>query len=838
VSGALQGVRVVDLTRGVAGPYATLLLAGQGADVIKVEPPGGDPSRQFGPFPVHVPHPERSGLFLHLNRHKRSVVVDPATPEGAARIRALAARAHVLLEDYAPGAAAGWGWGWQTLRGANPALVMTSITPFGQTGPYRDYRGSELIAQAIGGPLYANGHRDREPLKLAGHYAHYHAGAVAALASLMALRRAEASGEGDWIDVSLQECQAGCRDRQSVYLTIAAYTGLATGRLGTTALRMGAGVRPCRDGYVNIMGGANRLPRLLRLIGRPDLLERPQIMDPPGTVPDDLVDAVEAAYAAWLAELPKQEAVAKAQAAGLLAGAVNTVADVMRDPHFQARQVWETIEHPCTGPLQYPGRPFVLGNSPWRLPQRAPLLDEHAAEVDTAWSDLPPRQGQSDSETPLGLPLAGLRVAEITVVWAGPHVTQLLGEWGADIVRVEPVNKPQPYTRGMESVPSREQARALAAQGVPTRLADNDPGHDPWNRNAAFNSHARNKRSVTCDIMTPEGREFLLRLVEHCDVLVENNVPETLDKARIGWEELHRINPRLIMLRMPAFALDGPYRNYRAFGLHVEAMIGHTHLRGYPGQSPELLSESLASDGLAGVQGAVAIMMALRHRERTGAGQMIEMSLTEGFLPSLGEFIMEYTMNGRDTTSQGNRHPWHAPHNVYPCCGDDAWIAIDVDTDDAFTALCGVLGCPSLAHEERFRTMSARLENLEALDQAIGALTCSRDKERLFHALQAAGVCAAPVRTAVEVLADPHLAARGFFETLPTGDDQRPYRYPGLIFRMARTPNRLRSGPVRLGEHNHEIYCDLLGYTPEELAALEQRGLVGTAYPPTVWRPE
>jgi crotonobetainyl-CoA:carnitine CoA-transferase CaiB-like acyl-CoA transferase len=321
-------------------------------------------------------------------------------------------------------------------------------------------------------------------------------------------------------------------------------------------------------------------------------------------------------------------------------------------------------------------------------------------------------------------------------------------------------------------------------------------------------------------------------------VLVENNVPETMDKAKIRWEELHEINPKLIMLRMPAFALDGPYRNYRAFGLHVEAMIGHTHLRGYPGQSPELLSESLASDGIAGVQGALAVMMALRHRQRTGKGQLIEMPLTEGFLPVLGEFIMDYTMNGRDTPTQGNQHRWHAPHNVYPCQGKDHWIAIDVGTDDEFVALCQVLQCQELIDDPRFISPQARRDHVEALDAALCVLTRGHDKEQLFHALQAVGVCAAPVRNAVEVLADPQLNARGFFESLPTADERKRYRYPGLMFRMVRTPNALRSGPARLGEHNREIYCDLLGYSEAQLAALAQQGLAATVYPPRVWQPE
>ncbi|MEE9254081.1 MAG: CoA transferase, partial [Pseudomonadales bacterium] len=769
MAGPLEGLRIIDLTRGVAGPYATKLIADYGADVVKLEPPGGDPARRFGPFVNDEPHGERSGLFLHLNTNKRSMIVDPSSDDGAQTIRTLTADADMLIEDYAPGEPQMWGWGWNTLSELNGSLVMASITPYGQSGPYRDYRASELTLQAMSGPLCANGHQDREPLKLAGHYAQSHAGCVAALATLIALRRAEGSGQGDWIDIALHECQAGCRDRQTVFLTMASYSGMPVGRLGSAPRRIGAGVRPCVDGYVNIMGAANRLPRLLRMIGREDVLEHPEFSTT-GQIPEELQADLEASYAAWLERKPKGEAMAEAQAHGLLAGAVNTIADVLADPQYRARGAWDSIEHPEAGTFEYPGRPFVMERSPRPTPRRAPLLDEHGSQMKTEMKNAAKaRAGTRTPSSPVpALPLEGLRIAEITVVWAGPHVTQLLAEWGADVVRVEPMNKIQPYSRGVETLPSRARIKELAARGVPLRLAGNDPGDDPWNRNAAFNSHARNKRSMACDIMSPEGREAFLRLIEHCDVLVENNVPETIDKANLGWEELRRINPRLIMLRMPAFALEGPYRNYRAFGLHVEAMIGHTHLRGYPGESPEMLSESLASDGISGVQGAVAVMMALRHRERTGEGQLIELPLTEGFFPILGEFVMDYTMNGRDTPTQGNRHPWNAPHNVYPCTGDDSWIAIDVGSDEEFTSLCTVMDANRLTADARFATAPARRENVEALDSELSALTRAHDKEALFEALQRAEVCAAPVSNAVEVLDYPQLEARGFFEELET----------------------------------------------------------------------
>ena len=432
-------------------------------------------------------------------------------------------------------------------------------------------------------------------------------------------------------------------------------------------------------------------------------------------------------------------------------------------------------------------------------------------------------------------------MAAVTVVWAGPHVAQLLGEWGADVINVEPVNRIQPYTRGAENVQSRETMLRGAEIGVQPQYPDADPGVDPWNRFASFNSHARNKRSMTCDIMSPEGREAFFKLIKHCDVLVENNVPTTIDKAGITWDELQQVNPRLIMLRMPAFGLEGPYSTYRAFGLHVEAMVGHTHLRGYPDRGPEGIGETLASDGLSGVQGAVAVLMALRHREQTGLGQQIEMPLNEGFIPTLAEYLFEHSMNGVNPPPQGNSHRRRAPYGVYPCRGDDQWIAIDIGSDTEFVTLCDSLAAgpgeasvqSDLAHaplDTRFSHAQARVANAAALDELIAQETRVWNKEDLFHKLQAAGICAGPLNDPFDALSDRHLREVGFFEQM-TIDGVGTHRYPGLTFTMSRTPNQLRTPPARLGEHNREIYCDLLGYSHDELATLEAKGLVGTAYP-------
>jgi crotonobetainyl-CoA:carnitine CoA-transferase CaiB-like acyl-CoA transferase len=439
------------------------------------------------------------------------------------------------------------------------------------------------------------------------------------------------------------------------------------------------------------------------------------------------------------------------------------------------------------------------------------------------------------------LPLDGVRIADVTVVWAGPHVTQVLAEWGADVIRVEPVSHIQPYSRGAERVQPREIARRSAEAGVLTgAYVDSDPGEDPWNRNNAFNSHSRNKRSMACDIMLPEGREAFLRLIEKVDVLVENNVPITIERAGLTYDVLKEINPRLIMLRMPAYGLEGPYKNYRGFGTHVEGMIGHHWLRGYPDGSPDETGEAFTADALAGVMGAFAVTSALLKREETGVGQQIEMPLAESFLPALGEWILDYTMNGRVAQPQGNLHRTHAPHAVFPTQGVDQWIAIDVATDEEFRALCEVLEAPHLLADERFQTAVGRKEHEPALNEALGAVTKDWVNDDLFHRLQAAGVIAGSVHDEAALLQSPQLKERGFFEEV-TIEGVGTHTYPGMMTTWVNTPNHIRTPPPKLGEHSEEIYLDLLGYSREEYEALVEKGLVGTTYPeslvPRTWLP-
>ena len=375
----LEGMRVLDLGRNVAAPYAAKLLADYGADVIKVEHPAGDPARRAGPFFHDEPHPETSALFLHLNTNKRGITLDLSTPEGQRILRRLAADADAIVEDFAPGQLEAWGVGYDALAADHPELVLASITPFGQSGPYRDYRGSEITLQALGGSLHSNGSAERYPVKLGGHAAHYYAGTAAALGMMLACYRVDSGDRGDWIDLAVYETQAGSMDRRRFFLTVAAYTGYPA-RRQSPGSHVISGVRPTRDGYVNV-AGMHRPEALLRLIGREDLLGPEGLERSAFSESGAFLDEVETSFLAWLLQRGKREVVAEMQDRRILAGLLQTTEDLLEDEHHRSRGVWETVDHPETGPIEYPGRQLVLSETPKAPAARAPLLSEHTAEV-------------------------------------------------------------------------------------------------------------------------------------------------------------------------------------------------------------------------------------------------------------------------------------------------------------------------------------------------------------------------------------------------------------------------------------------------------------------------
>ena len=379
---ALSDVRILDLTRHVAGPFCTKMLADYGADVIKVERPnGGDVTRRMGPFPDDVPHPEKSGLFLHLNTNKRGVTLNLKSATGKRMFMELVKQVDVVVENFAPRVLSSLGLAYEDLEQINPQVILVSISNFGQTGPYRDYKASEIVLHGMGGNLRSLGLPEREPVKYGSHVALRQAGLIGAAATMAALFTREARGEGEHVDVAIVETQAGSQDRRAPQLITAQFVNQVFPRRAPGAT-MASGTFPCKDGYVNVTGGGNRFPRALEMIGRPELIEDPRFATPEARlVPENSEDFNREALMPWLMQHTMQEVWSIAQKAHVLSGPIYTSKTLMEDNHFRDRGMWVEIDHPIAGRYTYPGRPIIMGESPWQLRRPAPQLGEHNEEV-------------------------------------------------------------------------------------------------------------------------------------------------------------------------------------------------------------------------------------------------------------------------------------------------------------------------------------------------------------------------------------------------------------------------------------------------------------------------
>ena len=387
---ALEGVKVLDLTHFVAGPFATKLLADYGAEVLKVErPPAGDPARAIGPFHQDDPHPEKSGLFLHLNTNKRSITLNLKAATGRDLFRELVGWADLVVESFSPKVLPSLGLGYETLASWNPEIVLVSLSNFGQSGPYRDYKAEDIVAYAMGGPMLMTGIVEREPAKLGHNVILYHAGLVTALAAMTALTSMELGGEGQHVDVSVFETQVGSQDRRMSALLGYQYTGETFTRTPVNTF-IATGAKPCTDGFLSLSGGGMRFDRIAKMLGRPDLPEDPRFATREAQRQPENAEAFDNEFLLpWLKKRSSRQAWADAQAAGVLSGPVLTLDQVLEDEHFRGRGMWAELDHPVVGRLAYPGRPFIMGESPSLLseppgaggPRPAPTLGQHNIEV-------------------------------------------------------------------------------------------------------------------------------------------------------------------------------------------------------------------------------------------------------------------------------------------------------------------------------------------------------------------------------------------------------------------------------------------------------------------------
>ena len=886
MSQLLAGIRVLELSSGISGPYLGKLFADHGADVIKVEPPSGDPARRHGPWGEGATPPqgadslERSPLYLHLNTNKRSVTADVGTAEPSADdlefVRSLAAGSDIVIESFGVGHLDSIGLGYKSLTGLNPGIVLTSITPFGQTGPYAEagYRGSDIVTYAMGGPMWGTGIEEREPIKLSGDVTSYQVGNLAAVPTLAALMTSQRTGRPAHIDVSAFEAQAGTIDRRASYLLYEAYTGSDVGRDARQPQRASpVGFYPTSNGWALVFTLPSWAPRMVKTLteaglggdeGDGDSLAE-RFANPAWIADPDLPDIVETSLFVWLAGHTQDSVATAAQVNKWGVTPLNAPLDLLDDPHFAARGFFVPVEHAAAGTVTQLDAPFRVHGSPATssplparaAPRPAPLLGEHDADIRAGVAEQTRAGARSNGSSgnaatpvtpsarpPAGLPLDGIRVLDLTVVWAGPACTMYLGDLGAQVIRVDNPFVFPTATRGLMPRPPREINPEL---GPLSGYPDHDPGRRPWNRQNLFSAHARGKLSCTLDPRTELGRATLHRLVRECDVIVENNSLGVLPKLGLDWETVHAVNPRTVVLRMPPMGLEGPYSDWVGFGANFEALCGLTGLRGYADEDPTSLTSVFHMDPASAATAAFALLAVLRRRDGvdgnggTGVGELIEFSQSENVMQHIGEYFIDAASTGTRHGPVGNRSIARAPQGCYPCAvdparpdHDDEWAVIACETDADWQALVGLIdadradGTPTLGDDERLASLAGRQAHHDEIDARISAWTTARTSTEVFRRCQHAGVPAGPVLRESQLRADPQMGDRCWFRENGSVE-QGWHSYPGRQWRWDGPEMPWRPIGI-LGDANEYVYRDLLGLDDAEWQALCDEGHITRDY--------
>ena len=816
--GALEGIKVVELGQRVSAPYCAKLFADYGADVVKVEPPGGDVARRWGPFPGDVPHPEKSGLYHFLNTNKRGITLDVTRAGERDRLLEILKDADVLIENNAPARMREWGLDYASLSASNPDLVMISITPFGQTGPYRDWKGYDLNAfhLSAASSRYC-GLPDKAPLEH-GTFAADFFGAVAAAAwGLAAVYGRKRAGGGQQIDVSCAEAIA------ATFVGGQNIGGYAQdgvfGRRTGVGMPLGAPatIVPCQDGHVWMLAlEPGQWNGLADVMGNPEWMQLEMFQDMYARAQN--ADLIYPLIEEWTREHTKLEIMERCQAAGCPVTAVFDVAEAAEQPHLLERGYMVELEHPELGRFRDLGAPFILPDCPGGPVRVAPLLGQHNAEVlaevpadspdgETSATAITTRSPSITEAAPISasgsLPLEGIRVANFGWVWAGPVVGQTLAFLGAEVYKIESESRID-LTRGLPPF----------AGGVrdPSRSLSN---HACWAGNG----------SVTLNLKTEEARDLAKQIIAKSDVVIENFGPGVMDGWGLSYDELRRIKPDIVMFSMPAAGLFGPLKDIRTYGLSLTSTTGLDSLTGYFG-GPPIPVENAFSDPYNGIMGAFAVLTALRHRDRTGRGQHVDYSQQEAVMQMVGPAFMDYEMNGRVAGTLGNRHPLGAaaPHGVFPCMGEDRWISIAVMDDDEWRGLVHAMNQPDWASAPELDCSAGRVEHLEAIHEKLTEWTAGFDDRELAERLQREGVAATPVLNVADLLEDPHYRERETFISVrhPLGFDETIY---GSYVKMSRTPAHVEPGP-RMGRDNDFVFKELLGLSEKRYRDLVKRKVI------------
>ena len=789
----LKGYRALDLT-GLSGQLCGRMLGDLGMEVIKIEPPGGDPVRNLPPFVQFTDGARLSTTFAHLNAGKASRVLDLDKESDRAAFRKLVESADVVLESFQPGDLASKHLGYKDLAAINPGIVMASITGFGQTGPKKNLVCNDLVALAQSGFLYISGDLSMPPVRPPETQAYYFASVFAAAGVLAALYRRERTGRGDHVDASMQETLATQEHIIRLWANEKQISMRAGSQHGSVAP---ARIFPCRDGFVYLYVTRQHWKLFLTVwkdhdakFDAPDWLNNLYRR----AHADELNPAVEA----FVRQFTMAEITEFLQEKGIPCVPVNTPMGFVKDEHVQGRGFMAPVDHAGFGRTKQPAMPFVIDGE--RVPVGSvPLLDgwrspEAAEKVERV--DKRSASAQSGGNGPLD----GMRIVSFDHVLAGPYGTTILAELGADVIKVE------------------------SSKGGMDPFRFFGTGEDP-NLSPRFLEFNRNKRSFTVNLKHPKGQPVLHDLIAKADAVLDNYSVDVVGRIGLAYDQLCKVKPDIVNLRMPGLGTTGPKRHFSTVGVNITAFTGLTYLWNHPGvTNPPIGSQTVFPDYVSGVLCAIIIISGVLYRDRQKKGAFIDLAQSEATAFMIGPSLMEAAASGVDPQPIGNASPAAAPHDCYPCKGEDRWCVIAAENEQQWAALAEILGS-EVAQQARFKTLSDRLKHRDELNAIISGWTQGQDAHQVMNRLQQAGVPAGVVQTGEDLTNDPQLKARGFIVEV---DNPRLGRVvlPNFPLQFANAKLTRRWEFPILGKDTETVLRDVVGYSDEVIAAHKRDGVL------------
>ncbi len=786
----LKGFRALDLTD-LSGQLCGRLLADLGMEVIKIEPPGGDPVRNLAPFVKSADGKLLSTTFAHLNAGKASKVLDLETDAGRAALRQLVETADVVIESFQPGELDAKGLGYKDLAAINPGIVMASISAFGQTGPKKNYACNDLVALAESGFLYISGDPSLAPCKPPETQAYYFASLFATAGLLAALYRRERTGQGDHIDASMQETLATQEHIIRLWANEKQVLKRAGSQHGSVAP---AKIFQCRDGFVYLYVTRQHWKLFLSV-----WKDHAAVFDAPDWLnnvyrrahADELNPAVEA----FIGKFTMAEITDLLQAKGIPCVPVNTPMGFANDEHVRGRGFMAPVEHAGFGSTRQPAMPFVIDGARPAVGSVPPLDSWRDSSVKRVAPTKTTFAPNSDNG-----PLDGMRIVSFDHVLAGPYGTTILAELGADVFKIE------------------------SSKGGMDPFRFFGTGEDP-NLSPRFLEFNRNKRSFTVNLKHPKGQGVLHDLVAKADAVLDNYSVDVVERIGLSYDQLCRVKPDIVNLRMPGLGTTGPKRHFSTVGVNITSFTGLTYMWNHPGNThPPIGSQTVFPDYVSGTLCAIIIISGVLHRDRHKKGAFIDLAQSEATAFMIGANLMEAASTGKDPEPVGNASIAIAPHDCYPCKGEDRWCVIAAENEAQWTALAQLIG-GGIGQDQRFKTNAERLKNSAALNAIIAQWTQDQDAFALRDQLQKAGIPGGAVQTGEDLTNDPQLKERGFVVAV---DNPRLGRvvlpnFP-LHFANAKLTRRWEF-PV-LGRDTEAVLRDVVGYDEATIAAHKRDGVL------------